>query len=180
MEILTNTELKMNQAIGKLNDNFAKVSAGRANPVMLNKVLVEAYGAKTPISQVATISVPEARQLLVKPFDPNMLKDVEKAIMEADLGFNPTNDGEMLRIMIPQLTEEKRKLYVKDVKKYGEDAKITIRNIRKDSNNSVKKDDNLSTDEVKNGENQIQKMTEKFNKEIDDLVSKKEKELMTV
>ena len=180
MEIINEVEEKMLSAIDHLANDFNKVHTGRANPSMLDGVEVSAYGSNVPLNQVAMISVPEARQLLVKPFDPNTIKDLEKAITEANLGFNPDNDGEMLRINIPQLTEEKRKSFVKDVKKYGEDAKIAIRNARKDANNKVKKTDDLSNDEKKIAEDNIQELTTKYNKEIEEKVEQKEKEVMTV
>ncbi len=172
--------MKFASAVDHLDKDLDKLRTGRANPVMLEGVLVEAYGSKMPLANVAMISIPEARQLLVKPFDPNTIGDIEKAILDANLGFNPTNDGETLRITIPQLTEELRKDIVKDAKKAGENAKISIRNIRKDAMDSLKKNDELTDDEKKSLETKVQDMVNEYNKKIDEVVKNKEADIMTI
>ncbi len=171
---------KLNGAMDHLDRDLDKLRTGRANPVMLDSVLVEAYGSKMPLSNVAMISVPEARQLLVKPFDPNTIGDVEKAIEVVNLGFNPTNDGETLRITIPQLTEELRRDIVKDAKKAGENSKITIRNIRKDAMDEIKKDAELTEDQKKGLEANVQDLVNEYNKKVDEVVKAKEADIMTI
>ena len=178
-EITKNVESKMNKTIESLEEKLKTVRAGRANPSNLDRVTVDYYGSQTPLKQLATISVPEATQLLIKPFDKTCLKDIEKAIFESNLGYTPNNDGESIRIVIPALTEDRRKELIKQVKAIGEESKISIRNIRHEGIDSVKKED-LAEDEEKGIEKQIQDLVNSFNKEIDNLVKEKEQELMTV
>lgn len=179
MDILNEAEVKMQKAIENMESRFLNVRAGRANPSMLSGIMVSYYGAPTPLQSVANITVPEARQLLIKPFDRNIVKDIEKAIYEANLGITPTNNGEMVILTIPELTEEKRKDYVKQVKSMGEDAKVALRNAREDARNSVKKSE-LSEDEQNRYYDDIQELINKYNKEIDEKLKIKEQELMTV
>ncbi len=171
---------KLNGAMDHLDRDLGKLRTGRANPAMLDGVLVEAYGSKMPLANVAMISIPEARQLLIKPFDPNTIGDVEKAIDAANLGFNPSNDGETLRISIPQLTEEIRRDIVKDAKKAGENSKITIRNIRKDAMDAIKKDAELTDDQKKGLEANVQDLVNEYNKKVDEVVKAKEADIMTI
>lgn len=171
---------KLNGTLDHLDRDLNKLRTGRANPAMLDGVLVEAYGSKMPLANVAMISIPEARQLLVKPFDPNTIGDVEKAIEAANLGFNPTNDGETLRISIPQLTEELRRDIAKDAKKAGENAKISIRNLRKDVMDAIKKDTELTDDQKKGLETNVQDLVNEYNKKVDEVIKAKEAEIMTI
>ena len=175
-------EEKMKKTIGNLDGELSAIRAGRANPNVLNKIMVDYYGTPTPIQQVANISVPEARMIVIQPWEKSMLKVIEKAIMVSDLGINPTNDGTAVRLIFPELTEERRKELVKDVKKKGEAAKVAIRNIRRDGNDAFKKlkGSDVSEDEIKNLEDELQKMTDKYVKEIDSAVEVKSKEVMTV
>ena len=179
---MKNTENKMTKAIAALENDFASIRAGRANPAILDKITVEYYGAATPLAQVGTISVPEARTLLIQPWDVSVLKEIEKAILVSDIGINPTNDGTSIRLIFPELTEERRKELAKDVKKKGEGAKVAIRNIRRDGNDAFKKlkGSDISEDEIKDLEEQLQKLTDKYIKEIDVAVDVKTKEVMTV
>lgn len=170
---------KMDKAIEALENRFTTVRAGRANPNILTGVSVECYGAETPIQSVATISVPEARQLHIKPFDKNILKDIEKALFDADLGMTPTNTGEAIILTVPELTEETRKTYVKQVKEMAEEAKISLRNIRQDANNNIKKLEE-SEDLKKDYENEVQELINDYNKKVDELLKEKENELMTI
>ena len=170
---------KMNKAIKNLEERFTTVRAGRANPSMLDDVMVSYYGTPTPIKQVATIFVPEARQLSVKPFDKNLLEAIEKAIFEANLGVTPNNNGETVFITIPQLTEERRRELVKIVKEYAEEGRIAIRNIRRDVIEIVK-DDELPEDQEKNIIDIIQEVVNDYNKKIEELTKEKEKELMEI
>ena len=179
MDYTNEAELKMMDALENLEKRLTSVRAGRANPNMLSGVMVDYYGAPTPIQSVANITVPEARQLFVKPFDRSTLKDIERAINEANLGINPTNNGEMIIITLPELTEDKRRDYVKQAKSIGEDAKIALRNIRQDANNKVKKDE-LPEDEENSILNDIQELINKYNKLVDDKIKEKESELMEV
>lgn len=179
MNYLDEIEFKMEEAIETLDKRLTQVRAGRANPNMLSSVMVEYYGTPTPIQSVANITVPEARQLFVRPFDKSTLKDIERAINEANLGINPTNNGEMIIITLPELTEERRREFVKQAKGIGEDAKIALRNIRQDGNNKVKKDE-LPEDEEKGLLEDIQEMINKYNKIVDDKIKQKENELMEV
>ena len=178
-EVLFECETRMQEAIDALEKRFTNVRAGRANPNMLDGIMVEYYGAPTPLKQLANISIPEARQLVVKPFDKGILGEIEKAIFESNIGLTPNNNGETVMLVIPELTEERRKEYVKEVKGIAEDAKIALRNIRQDSNSEIKKLE-LPEDEEKRGMERVQDLIGKYNKEVDALLSSKEKELMTV
>ena len=178
MIILEVTE-NMDKAIENLNKRFATVRAGRANPSSLDGVFVDYYGSMTPLKQLATIAVPEARQLLIKPFDKGSLGAIEKAIIAANLGFNPGYDGETIRIVIPELTEERRRELVKQVKAICEDAKVSIRNIRRDGLEDVKKAE-LPEDEAKGMEKEIQDLVNDYNKKIETMLKEKEQELLTV
>ena len=175
-------EEKMTKTMGNLDGELGAIRAGRANPNVLNKIMVDYYGTPTPIQQVANVSVPEPRMIQIQPWEKSMLKVIEKAIMVSDLGINPTNDGTAVRLLFPELTEERRKELVKDVKKKGEAAKVAIRNIRRDGNDAFKKlkGSDVSEDEIKNLEDELQKMTDKYVKEIDSAVEVKSKEVMTV
>ena len=177
--VLKQTEEKMIKAIENMEKRFTNVRAGRANPRILDNVMVKYYGIETPLIQLATVSVPEARQLVIKPFDKSCISDIEKGIFEANIGLTPNNNGETVMLVIPELTEERRKEYVKEVKGIAEDAKIALRNIRQDSNSEIKKLE-LPEDEEKRGMERVQDLIGKYNKEVDALLSSKEKELMTV
>lgn len=170
---------KMERTISNLEKRFVTVRAGRANPASLDGVQAEYYGVLTPLKQLATISVPEARQLLIKPFDKHSLGEIEKAILASNLGYNPSNDGETIRIVIPELTEERRKELVKQVRAIAEDAKVSIRNIRHEAMEDLKKED-LSEDLEKAKEKEIQDLVNKYNKKIEDVLKGKEEELLTV
>ena len=178
-EILLETEEKMQRTIDNLGERFKTIRAGRANPAILDNVKVEYYGALTPLNQLATISVPEARKLQIKAFDKSCLPDIEKAIYEANLGLTPNNTGELIFISIPELTEERRRELVKQSKAMAEDAKIALRNIRQDANNSIKKLE-INEDEMKYGENEVQELINKYNKKVDEVEKEKEEELMTI
>lgn len=175
-------EEKMKKTMNSLEGELATIRAGRANPNILNRLTVDYYGAQTPIQQVANISVPEARMIQIQPWEASMVKAIEKAILVSDLGINPTNDGKTIRLVFPELTEERRKELVKDVKKKGEGAKVAIRNIRRDANDAFKKlkAEDVSEDEIKELEEQTQKMTDRYIKEIDQTVEVKSKEILTV
>ena len=175
-------EEKMTKTMGNLDGELGAIRAGRANPNVLNKIRVDYYGTPTPIQQVANVSVPEARMIQIQPWEKNMLKVIEKAIQVSDLGINPTNDGTMIRLVFPELTEERRKELVKDVKKKGEAAKVAVRNIRRDGNDMLKKlkGSDVSEDEIKDMETELQKLTDKYVKEVDKAVDNKSKEVMTV
>ena len=177
--ILEEVELKMNMAIESLEKRFINVRAGRANPSMLDGVMVEYYGVPTPIRQLANISVPEARQLSIKPFDRGALNAIEKAIFEANLGVTPNNNGETVFIVIPALTEDRRKELVKQVKTMAEEGKIALRNIRQEGNSDIKKLE-LPEDEEKRGNERVQELINKYNKIIDEKLKEKEEELMTI
>jgi len=179
MNHLDDVEFKMEEAIETLEKRLTTVRAGRANPGMLNGIMVEYYGAPTALNAVANITVPEARQLFVKPFDRSTLKDIEKAIQEANLGINPTNNGEMVILTLPELTEEKRRDYVKQAKTMGEETKVALRNIRQDGNNKVKAEE-LPEDEEKRVLEDIQELINKYNKVVDEKIKEKEAELMEV
>lgn len=179
MNYVDEVEFKMEEAMESLDKRLTSVRAGRANPSMLNGIMVEYYGAPTPLSSVANITVPEARQLFVKPFDRSTLKDIEKAIQEANLGINPTNNGEMIILTLPELTEDRRREYVKQAKTIGEEAKIALRNIRQDGNSKVKAEE-LPEDEEKGMLDDIQELITKYNKMVDDKVKIKSDELMEV
>lgn len=176
-------EDKMKKSYNNLLDEYATIRAGRANPHVLDKVMVDYYGAPTALQQVANINVPEPRMIQIQPWEASMVKEIEKAIMMSDLGLNPTNDGKVIRLVFPELTEDRRKELAKDVKKRGENAKVAIRNIRRDANDSFKKygkEAEVSEDEVKELENQAQKLTDKFISDIDKAMEAKSNEIMTV
>lgn len=178
-EILNELEESMGKALNNLGERFKTVRTGRANPSSLDKVMVSYYGVPTPLRSLANVTVPEARQLLIKPFDKGALSGIEKAIYEANLGYTPNNDGESIRIVIPPLTEDRRKELVKTVKSMAEDAKVAIRNGRHDSMELLK-DANLPEDEEKNVETEIQNMVNKYNKKVEELLEEKETDLMSV
>ena len=176
-------EEKMDKTLDNLSQNLAEVRAGRANPAILNKIKVDYYGTPTPINQVAGISVPEARLIVIQPWDSNLLKEIEKEILKAEIGINPNNDGKVIRLAFPELNEERRKEIVRDIKKMGEDSKVAIRSARRDGLDEVKAKKNnneLTEDEVKSAEDQIQKLTDKKVAEIDQMIEAKEKEIMSV
>lgn len=176
-------EEKMEKAVSQMRKEFASVRTGRANPGILDKVIVEYYGAPTPIRQMAQVSVSEGTTLVITPFDKSIMKEIEKAIIKAEIGVAPNNDGTCIRLNFPPLTEERRRETAKDVKKFGEDAKIVVRNARRDMVDDLKKiekDENLPEDMVKDNQDKIQKLTDKYVGIIDSSVSEKEKEVMTV
>ena len=176
-------EEKMKKTIETLQTNYSEIRAGRANPAILNKVKIDYYGVPTPISQVAGISVPEARLIVIQPWDVSVLKEIEKAILASDIGLNPNNDGKVIRLSFPELNEERRKEIVKDVKKLAEESKVAIRNVRRDGIDEYKalqKDNAISEDELRTAEDDIQKLTDKYVAEIDKVASDKEKEVMSV
>ena len=176
-------EEKMKKSVSNLNSELLTIRAGRANPHVLDKVTVEYYGAEVPINQVASVSTPEARIIAISPFDSTILKEIEKAINMSDLGINPNNDGSCIRLIFPELTEDRRKELAKDVKKKGEDSKVAIRNIRRDAMDAVKKAEKaneITEDTLKNLEEEIQKLTDSNIAEIDKLVESKNKEIMSI
>ena len=176
-------EAKMKKTIEVVKGDFASVRAGRANAGVLDKIQVEYYGTMTPLQQVATISSPDPRSLMIQPWDKSVLKDIEKAIQASDLGINPQNDGQVIRLAFPQLTEERRKELTKQVRKYAEDGKVAVRNIRRDAMDKLKaaeKANELTEDDRKLGEKDLQDLTDRFCKKLDELCEKKEKELMAV
>lgn len=182
-EIIQDAKTRMKKSTENLSRELAQINAGRANSNLLAGVQVDYYGAPTPVQQLASINVPEARLLVVSPYDKTSLADIEKAIIAANIGVNPTSDGDVIRIMVPALTEERRKEIVKEVKKTGENAKVSIRNIRRDANDTLKrqeKDGEISEDELRNGSDEVQKITDSSIKEIDQLVADKEKDIMSV
>ena len=173
---------KMGKTMNNLAEEFGGIRAGRANPHVLDKLRVDYYGTPTAIQQVANVSVPEPRMIQIQPWEASMVKEIEKAILTSDLGINPTNDGKTVRLLFPELTEERRKELAKDVKKKGENAKVAIRNIRRDANDSFKKlaKEDVSEDEIKQLEDQAQKMTDKYIADVDRAVEAKTKEILTV
>lgn len=182
-EMLLVFEEKMEKTLDNLNGEYAAIRAGRANPALLNKLMVDYYGSPTPIQQVANISVPEARLMVIQPWDKSLIKAIEKAINTSDLGINPNNDGVVIRLVFPELTGERRKELAKDIKKKGEAAKVAIRNIRRDANDKIKKAEKaneMTEDDSKAAEADIQKMTDKFIAKIDKATEEKTKEIMTV
>ena len=182
-EIVSIADEKMKKTIAVLVNEFSSMKAGRANPKMLDRIHVECYGSLMPLSQLANISAPEPRVILIQPWDKSSMKDIERAILKSDLGLNPSNDGTSIRLIIPELTEETRKALIKTVKKTGEDGKIAIRSIRRDANDKIKalkKNNEVTEDEVKKSEEIIQKETDKFIKEVDKMLETKEKEIMVV
>lgn len=182
-EVLNKAEEKMQKSVGSLKNEFAAIRAGRANPAVLDKILVDYYGTPTPINQMAAVSVSEARVLVIQPWDKSLIKEIEKAIQASDIGINPANDGSVIRLTFPQLTEDRRKELVKDLKKYGEEAKVAIRSIRRDANDklkAMKKNSELTEDDLKQGEDKTQKLTDKYIKNIDEVVAEKEKEVLSI
>lgn len=175
-------DTKMQKTLNSLDAEFATIRAGRANPNVLNKLTVDYYGVPTPIQQAANISVPEARMIQIQPWDKSLIKEIEKAILTSDLGLNPSNDGSVIRLVFPELTEDRRKEIVKDVKKKGEAAKVAVRNIRRDGNDAFKKlkGTEVSEDEIKDLENELQKLTDKYIANIDKAIDVKSKEVLTV
>lgn len=176
-------EDKMEKSLDNLKEEYTTIRAGRANPHILDKVKVDYYGTPTPLQQVGNISVPEARMICIQPWDASLLKDIERAINASDLGLTPTNDGKLIRLVFPELTEDRRKELVKDVKKKGENAKVAIRNIRRDAIEAAKKkgkEDGISEDEIKGYQDDVQKSTDAYVKKIDDAIDAKSQEIMTV
>ena len=176
-------EEKMNKTLDTLYEDYATIRAGRANPHILDKIRVDYYGTPTPLQQVANVSVPEARMIQIQPWESSLIKEIEKMIMVSDLGITPNNDGKVIRLIFPELTEDRRKEIVKDIKKKGENAKVAIRNVRRDANDFFKKqnkDNLISEDEYKNIEADVQKLTDKYIAEVDKAVEEKSKEILTV
>ncbi len=176
-------EEKMKKTLASLESELTTIRAGRANPHILDKLTVDYYGSPTPLQQVANITVPEARMIQIQPWESSLIKGIEKAILTSDLGLNPNNDGKVIRLIFPELTEERRKELVKDIKKKGEAAKVAVRNIRRDANDAykkLKKEEDVSEDEIKELEEKIQKLTDKYIKDVDAAVELKGKEIMTV
>lgn len=180
---LKNIEERMQKTLSVFSENLAEIRAGRANPAILNKIKVNYYGVPTPINQVAGISVPEARLIVIQPWEASLLKEIEKEIMKAEIGINPNNDGKVIRLNFPELNEERRKEIVKDVKKLSEEAKVSVRAVRRDGMDeakSLQKDAKMTEDELRNSENEIQKLTDKYIDEIDKMTDEKEKEVMSI
>lgn len=182
-QVLANTKDKMEKAVSSLSRELASVRAGRASANLLDKISVEYYGAPTPVNQLASISVPEARLLVIQPYDKTVLGDIEKAILKSDLGLTPSNDGSLIRLSIPALTEERRKELVKLVKKYAEEAKVAVRNIRRDGNDDLKKlekNGDITEDELRSNTENVQKLTDEYIVKVDNVAKDKEKEIMEV
>lgn len=182
-ELLKKTEEKMEKSLISLSKDFASVRAGRATPAVLDRVTVDYYGVPTPINQMAAVSVPEGRTLMIQPWDASTLKDIEKAILTSDIGITPSNDGRVIRLNFPPLTEERRKELVKEVRSMSEDGKVAVRSIRRDSIDklkAMKKNSEITEDDQADGEKKIQNITDKFTKEIDEMCSAKEKEIMEI
>lgn len=181
-EKLQQYDTKMQKALEFLEADYAAIRAGRANPHVLDKIKVDYYGTLTPIQQVGNISVPEARMILIAPWEKSLIKEIEKAIMASDVGITPSNDGQTIRLVFPELTEDRRKDLAKDIKKKGEEAKVAIRNIRRDGNDAIKKmaKTEVSEDEIKQLEDELQKMTDKYIKDIDKAIEVKTQDIMTV
>lgn len=175
-------DTKMQKSLDNLEGEFGAIRAGRANPHVLDRLKVDYYGAPTPIQSVANVNVPEPRMIQIQPWEPSMVKVIERAILTSDLGINPTNDGKTIRLVFPELTEERRKQLAKDVKKKGEGAKVAVRNIRRDANVTFKKlaKEDVSEDEIKDLEEEVQKLTDKYIEKVDKAVEAKTKEIMTV
>jgi len=174
---------KMSKTVSVFSENLAGIRAGRANPAILNKISVDYYGVPTPISQVAGISVPEARLIVIQPWDASILKEIEKEILKSDIGINPNNDGKVIRLSFPELNEERRKEIVKEIKKIAEDAKVAVRSIRRDAIDAfrkMQKDSEITEDELKSAEDEVQKITDKKVEEIDVILANKEKEVMSI
>lgn len=180
---LVQYDSKMQKSLGNLHDEFGSIRAGRANPHVLDKLRIDYYGTPTPIQQIANVNVPEPRMIQIQPWEASMVKEIEKAILTSDLGINPTNDGKVIRLVFPELTEDRRKELAKDIKKKGEAAKVAVRNIRRDANDAFKKlgkKEDISEDEIKELESSVQKMTDKYIADIDKAVEDKTKEILTV
>ena len=181
--VLKQSEDKMKKSIDRLSEEYAVIRAGRANPAILDRIMVDYYGTKTPINQMAGVSVSEARVLVINPWDASALSAIEKAINQADIGINPTNDGKVLRLVFPQLTEERRKEIVKDINKIKEESKVAIRNIRRDAMDKIKalkKENSVSEDEIKDKEDEIQDLVNKYINKIDEMSALKEKEILEI
>ena len=182
-EIISGIESKMEKSVAALRVDLASLRAGRATPSLLEKVMVDYYGSPTPVTQVASVTVPEPRMIVIQPWEKNILKDIEKAIMKSDLGLNPNSDGICIRLNLPQLTEERRKDLCKSIKKYGEECKVAVRNVRREAMDKMKakkKDGELTEDDMKSGEKDVQKLTDKYCDKVDQHVSDKEKEIMSI
>ncbi len=182
-ELIKNTEEKMNKTLAVLERDYKAVRAGRANASVLDRITVDYYGAPTPIQQMAAVSIPEPRVLMIQPWDATTIKEIEKAILTSDIGINPQNDGRVIRLSFPPLTEERRKEIVKDIKKLAEDNKVAIRNTRRDALEklkALKKNNTITEDDQENGEKKIQNLTDKFCKEIDSIAADKEKEILEI
>lgn len=181
-ERLQQFETKMQKAVAHLEADYQTIRAGRANPHVLDKIRVDYYGTPTPLQQVGNITVPEPRMIQIAPWERSLIKAIEKAIMASDIGITPSDDGSVIRLVFPEVTEERRKALVKDVKKKGEEAKVAVRNIRRDGNDFLKKlgKEDVSEDEIKELEGKLQKLTDKYSKDVDKLVETKSKEIMTV
>ena len=174
-------ETKMTKSLDALREDFSTIRAGRANPHLLDKLRVDYYGTPTPIQQVGNVTIPEARMIQIAPWEKSLIKDIEKAILASDIGITPSNDGSVIRLVFPELTEERRKDLVKEVKKKAEECKVAVRNIRRDGNDAFKKiAKEISEDEVKQLEDELQKMTDKYIKDVDKLMEEKSKEILTV
>ena len=183
MENIKDYEDKMKKSVDSLKEDYTTIRAGRANPHILDKIKVDYYGTPTSLQQVANISVPEARMIQIQPWEASLIKDIEKAILVSDLGLTPNNDGKTIRLVFPELTEDRRKELAKDIKKKGDNAKVAIRNIRRDANDAIKKENkagDISDDEAKNSEDEIQKITDKYIAMIDSAIDDKTKEILTV
>ncbi len=183
LDVHKEAEREMQKAISAYKEELQSIRAGRANPAILDKIMVEAYGQMTPLIQIASVSAPEARLLAIQPWDSSLISEIEKAILVSDLGLNPSNDGKIIRLAIPMLTEERRLELIRVVKKNGENAKVVVRNIRRDQNDKIKdmeKNKELSEDDRKNAEDKIQEITDSFIKEIDDITAAKEEELIEI
>ena len=183
MENIKDIEVRMQKSVDNLKEEYTTIRAGRANPHILDRLRVDYYGTPTPIQQVANVSVPEARMIQIQPWEASLIKDIEKAILVSDLGLTPNNDGKTIRLVFPELTEDRRKELAKDIKKKGDNAKVAIRNIRRDANDAIKKENkagDISDDEAKNSEDEIQKITDKYIAMIDSAIDDKTKEILTV
>ena len=183
MENIKDIEGRMQKSVDNLKEEYVTIRAGRANPHILDRLRVDYYGTPTPIQQVANVSVPEARMIQIQPWEASLIKDIEKAILVSDLGLTPNNDGKTIRLVFPELTEDRRKELCKTIKKYGEESKVAVRNVRRDAMEkmkSMKKNSELTEDEMKNGEKDVQKLTDRFCDDIDKLVTEKEKEVMSL
>lgn len=183
MENIKDIEGRMQKSVDNLKEEYVTIRAGRANPHILDRLRVDYYGTPTPIQQVANVSVPEARMIQIQPWEASLIKDIKKAILVSDLGLTPNNDGKTIRLVFPELTEDRRKELAKDIKKKGDNAKVAIRNIRRDANDAIKKENkagDISDDEAKNSEDEIQKITDKYIAMIDSAIDDKTKEILTV